>query len=454
MIPILDDWQKEILNYEGDIGLAKGRRIGATNLFAIKAIEHLMKNKNNHPSSQILCMSITEDQAEIIIAFALQYAREKYPSYIGIGADRPTKTKIIMQVGTNKRIMVARPMGTTGDTSRGFEGQILMIDEAAFHDRKFFTSATPILLTTGGHIWMWGTFQGKEGYFWDAYKEAVENQDPEARFKFWVKNTEEVFNNRPISETWTEKIKEGALRTLDKEKKSMTEAEYSQEYLAKPLDDIKRWFNQELIDKLCHVPESPAVRGKMYFGHDIARFGEDATTHEGIDKLNEKEYWQIHHEVAMKKRITETADRIIELCIQYQSKKHGIDTGGLGAGVYDILLRHRKTKYVISALNNASLALSSDGKEKKKLLKEEMYTIMLLLAQRGYIHLLDRPEIRASLASIQYEYVRIRGAETKLKITSKYGHIVEGLARAIYEAYQDQTLIPFVSYSTSNRSIF
>ncbi len=450
---VLDEWQKEILAYEGDIGLAKGRRIGATNLFAMKAIEHLMTHKNNHPSSQILCMSITEDQAELVIAFALQYAREKYPDYIGRGTDRPTKTKIIMQVGTNKRILLARPMGATGDSSRGFEGQVLMVDEAAFHDRKFFTSATPILLTTGGHIWMWSTFQGQEGYFWDAYKEAVIDGDENSRFKFWIKNTEEVFNEREISPTWTEKIKENALKTLDKEKRSMTEAEYSQEYLAKPLDQIKRWFTEEIIDKMCHLQKSEAIRGKVYFGHDIARFGEDETTHEGIDKVSEKEYYQIHHEVGMKKRITETADRIIELQISHNAKKHGIDTGGLGAGVYDILLRHKKTKNVVSSLNNASLSLSSDGQQKKKLLKDEMYTIMLLLAQRGYIHLLDRPEIRASLASVQYEYFRIKGAETRLRITSKYGHIVEGIVRAIYEAYNDQTLTPFVTYSKS-RNIF
>ena len=41
---ILDDWQKEILADEhSHILLAKGRRIGATRIFAIKAVEWLRK---------------------------------------------------------------------------------------------------------------------------------------------------------------------------------------------------------------------------------------------------------------------------------------------------------------------------------------------------------------------------------------------------------------------------
>ena len=73
-----DPWQEEVLAYKGDLMVAKGRRIGATHIMGIKAIEHLIHNKNTHPSSQIVCVSLTEDQAQLIICFALQYAEDKY----------------------------------------------------------------------------------------------------------------------------------------------------------------------------------------------------------------------------------------------------------------------------------------------------------------------------------------------------------------------------------------
>ena len=45
----LDDWQKEILeDEEHHILLAKGRRIGATHLFAEKAVKWLKNHYNPH----------------------------------------------------------------------------------------------------------------------------------------------------------------------------------------------------------------------------------------------------------------------------------------------------------------------------------------------------------------------------------------------------------------------
>lgn len=449
-IPVFDDWQQEIIDYEGDIGLAKGRKIGATWIFAAKAVEHLKKYKNTHPTSQIICVSVTEDQAELIIAFALQYAQHACPNLIARGMDRPTKTRLILDVYGNKRILIARPKGASADSTRGFECQVLMIDEAAFHDRNFFASATPNIMSKGGHIWMWSTFNDKDGYFWDHYKEAMIDQDPDARFKFWHKNTEEVFHNRPLSETWTQETKDRILRVLEREKKSMTDAEYALEYLAVPQDDIKCWFSDDDLDKMCDLKEEAKIEGKkIYFGSDLARMGEDETVHAGFNKKGDDIY-QIHHEVLTKKRINESVDRIIQLTLQYKTIKHGVDTGGLGAGAYDFLIKHKKTRDVVTSLNNASLALDSQGNKTKKLLKEEMYSIWKILANRGKIHLLDRPEIRTSLKSIQYEYVKVAGRETKLRIVAKYGHIAEAFVRGIYEAYKDQTMRPFITSSNSN----
>jgi len=85
----------------------------------------------------------------------------------------------------NRRILLAKPVGDTGRSSRGFEGQVLMVDEAPFQPDLFFEAAKPILATTNGRIWMFGTFDGSEGYFYNNYARTIIKKDPKARFKVW-----------------------------------------------------------------------------------------------------------------------------------------------------------------------------------------------------------------------------------------------------------------------------
>ncbi len=254
----LDPWQKEILAHNDDILIAKGRRIGATHIMGVKAIEYMMAHKNDHPSSQLICVSLTEDQAQLIILFALQYAREKYPEFIGKWANKPTMNRIILVVDGNRRILLARPVGVTGDSIRGFEGQVLMVDEASRMPKLFWAAAKPVLLTTGGKIWMWSTFHGKQEYFWKSFNKSYNLKDPKSRFKTWLLDSEEVIENRKISESWTEEQREGALKILEEEREDMTEAEYAQEYLARPSDKIRKLFNEDLIREL-QTLERPEV---------------------------------------------------------------------------------------------------------------------------------------------------------------------------------------------------
>src|SRR3990167_3418927 len=104
---VLDEWQKEIIADETHhILLAKGRRIGATHLFAIKAIEWLKTHHNPHPNSQIVCASITEDQAQLIISFAHDYALKNCKHLIAKGKDKPALNKLVLKVNGNRRILI------------------------------------------------------------------------------------------------------------------------------------------------------------------------------------------------------------------------------------------------------------------------------------------------------------------------------------------------------------
>lgn len=436
----LDDWQKEVIEYDDDLLIAKGRRIGATFIMGIKAIEYLMKHENTHPSSQIVCVSLTEDQAKLIILFALQHAQEKYKSYIGKGLNKPTQNRIILIVNGNKRILLARPVGNTGDSVRGFEGQILMVDEASRMPPLFWAAAKPILLTTGGKIWMWSTFAGKDGYFWDRFDDAYNKKDPKARFKVWLKDAEEVMYNRPISPSWTEEQREGAKRILEEEKKDMTELEYAQEYLAKPSDDLRQIFPDELVEKCCILSRKQVVSScPCFLGVDIARLGNDAGTYEIVERRRD---FLFHREsiVTRKKYTTETFDKIIELNKLWNFRKIGIDAGAgsLGVGILDFLLRVPGVRKKVVDLNNKKVIIDRDG-NKTKLLKEAMYIQLQMLMEQGKIKLLKDIDVQLSLRSVQYEYVRKEGQPTKVKIFSthhKLSDIVEGLIRAVHLANQ------------------
>lgn len=453
---IWDDWQKEILDYDGHIFLAKGRRIGATHLFAVKAVEYMATHYNDHPISQIVCGSITEDQAEIIIAFATQYALAKYPDLVGRGLDRPISKQLTLVVDGNKRQLIARPTSTP-DAARGFEGQILMIDEAAFHSKKFFDAATAILATTNGKIWMWSTFDGKDpdNYFWNRYDDIV-NKGVKSRFKLWVKDTETVFRERPISVAWTEEQRAGALQFLEEEKKEKSEGVYGQEYLARPLDEIMQFFPDDLIDAVCCLQPETKPRyyvNKIYGGFDIARYGEDESTYEFLEKEKETSLKQIHHEISHKQGVDKTADRIAQLDTIYKSKKLGIDTQGVGGGVYDILLNVPKVKNKVVSMENGTKPLDPDGNKMVKFFKEEMYINLLTLMQRGHIKLYNLAEIKASLKSVRYEYTKSKTGESELRIYGRYTHIAEGIIRAAWLAVKDKSLKPFVTH-TGSRKLF
>ncbi len=425
----LDSWQKEVLEYEDDLLIGKGRRIGATYLMGVKAIEYLMGHENKHPSSQIICVSLTEDQAQLIILFALQYAQEKYKKFIGKGKDRPQLNRIILKVNGNRRILLARPVGVTGDSVRGFEGQILMVDEASRMPKLFWAAAKPILLTTGGKIWMWSTFHGKQEYFWKSFNEAYNKKDPKARFKVWLKNSEEVIENRKISESWTQQQREDALKILEEERRDMTEAEYAQEYMARPSDKLRKLFDEDLIRELQSLerPEEIGEDNNFYLGVDVARLGEDLSTFEVIEKIDEDNYLHVENITTGKTLTTSSRDIIFNLENKFQFKQIFIDAYGVGTGVFDALLKDDRTKRKSVAIGHSSKPLDSEDKKRTKVTVWDLFENLKLLMEQRKIKLLKSDDIFHSLNSIQYEYI-----EDKIIITGSDKHIADGLVRAAW----------------------
>ena len=435
----LDPWQKEVMDYEGDILIAKGRRIGATHVMGRKAIKYLMEHENNHPSSQMICVSITEDQAQLIIQFALQYAQENYKIYIGKGKNKPTLNRIILVVNGNRRILLAKPVGATGDSIRGFEGQILMIDEASRMPKLFWAAAKPILLTTGGKMWMWSTFKGKQEYFWKSFNQAFNKKDKDSRFKVWLLNSEEVIENREICDSWTKHQRVEALKILEEERRDMTTEEYAQEYLAMPSDKLRQLFSEDLI-RSCQTLDRPemAAIGNYYLGVDVARLGEDESTFEVIQKVNNDNFQHVENLVTKKTLTTETSQKIFQLEDKFKFKEIFIDAYGVGTGVFDSLLTDDRTKRKSIAIGHTSKPLDNEEKKKTKIIPWDLYENLKMLMQQGKIKLLKGDDVFNSLYSIQYEYI-----ESKIIISGSYKHIADGLVRAAW-CSKDKRLEPCI----------
>lgn len=430
----LDNWQKEIIKDEKNhILLAKGRRIGATYVFACKAIEWMMTHHNSHPTSQIVCASLTLDQAQLLISFALEYARENYKSYIGKGKLAPTLNRIILKVDGNKRILIARPVGDTGRSARGFEGQVLMVDEAPFQPDDFFIAAKPILATTGGRIWMWGTFDGQDGYFWKNYKKAIIDQDPKARFKVWEKNTEEVLKERPISESWTEEQREGLKIHLEEERNDMSEMAYAQEYLGIAAAEKRQFYSDEWIDKVCIQDENEYIEkhGLFLGGFDLARMGGDEFTAEILKKKSSTKTIQVDHYTRKLLLTTDNEDLILEFTQKWNCKKSGIDAGSgtLGVSILDHLRKIPYMKRRLVPMNNRAISINQEDK-RQRLFNEDMHDNLRGMGDRGEITLFNRPDIKASFRSVRWDRVEDTHGLSKIKISGKNTHIVEGIIRA------------------------
>ena len=403
----LYDWQKQIIEHQGDIVAACGRQVGKSLCVSIKAGEYAANNKNK----VILVIASVERQAYLLFEKILAYLVDNYKSMIKRGKDRPTKSKVKLKNGS---VIYCLPTGLTGYGIRGYTVDLLIADEAAFIPEEVWTAVTPMLATThkrGGAVILLSTPHGKDSYFYRCFS------DP--NFKVFHISSEEVPH---IDQEW-----------LAREKQRMTALQYAQEYLGQFVEELSQFFPDELI-KECMVLKEEQPIGDRFLGVDIARMGSDQSVFVSVSRINKEKLRMFDMRITVKTRLTESIRIIKELDRKYHYKKIYIDTTGLGFGVFDPLLEDRHFARRVVSIENATRALDKDKKRKKKLLKEDLYNNLLWLMESKRIKLLDDPEIFKSLKSVQKEI-----EDDKVKIFGSYTHITEALIRAAW-CIKDKTL--------------
>jgi len=428
---ILDRWQEDVLAAEGNLCINSGRQVGKSAVVAIKASEYMV----NHPGKKILIISVTEDQAEMMMQKIMLYLVDNYKDQIAKGKSKPTKHLVTLKNGSAVK---CKAVGQYGLGVLGLTIDILIPDEAAYMPEAIWASVTPMLLTSGGNIWLVSTPNSREGYFYDAYT------NPDMGFKTFHVNSEEVAEQRP------EPQRSIMLNYLKSEKARMTDLQYAQQYLAQFLEELRQLFPDPLIKgaQALHRPSSSTLdthqsySGEHYLGVDVARMGKDQTTFEVLEKIDKKLYQR--ENIVMKKLLTtDTTRKIIELNRLYDFKRIYIDDGGLGVAVFDQLLLEEETRRKVVCINNSSRPLDRDEKRRKKILKEDLYLNLLRLMERGEIQLLDDPDIFLSIKSVVCE---ITTRANEVRIYGRYTHIVEGLIRAAW-CVREQNLNIYIEYN-------
>jgi hypothetical protein len=411
----LDGWQLEYIRAKGNCFLLCGRQVGKSTAASIKAVE-LAVHKHTK-GEDILIIAYTEKQAYNLFFKAFNYASIRYPHLISKKAkEKPTKHEFVL----NGVKIMCYAAGLMGEGLRGLTLKKIIIDEPRSMNDEVFTAVFPMVSVTGGSIDLLGTPGAKEGFF-------------------YMCSLRDDFQKFYVS---AEDCPRHSKEFLEGQKTILTELRYAQEYLAMFLDDMRRFFPDEWIKKVCVLkrPNSFNKIGKTYLGVDVAGLGEDEITFEVIHKLNKDRFEQVENIIDRKKLTTQTTEKILQLHDGYKFDMIGVDDGGVGFGVFSELLREPRTRDKVKALNNAKRFLSSDKKEKKKLMKEEMYYRLLLMGEQGKIKLLDDSNIKKSLQSVLTEVVIREGRDSIERIYGDDTHIVEGLIRANWVCTEDEGL--------------
>lgn len=415
----LDEWQQEVLDYEGNIAIRAGRQVGKSTIISIKASKVALLNHN----FSVMIISATERQAYLLFSKVLNYLWDNYRYAIKEGKDRPTKTEIKLKNGSFIRCL---PTGLDGLGIRGYTINLLIADEAAFIPIEVWPAVTPMLSTTGGNIILISTPYGRTGYFYDCF-----NDDT---FRTWHVSSEEVAKSRQDPQ------RTNMLKFYENEKERMTELQYAQEYLGEFVDELRQLFPDSLIKEICILRKEDVLpynqNGEFYLGVDIARMGGDASTFQVLEKVNKDRYNHILQIAETKKLTTWTYDKILELDNIFHFKKIGIDagSGSLGVTILDFLLRS-PVKRKVEALNNRQINLDYTGERKRNLLKEDMYLNLLALMEKHKIYLLRNDDLIHSLRAIQYEFAISNNMPSRLRVfakTHRYTDLVEGLIRSAW----------------------
>lgn len=401
-----DGWQRKVLNHQGSVAIRAGRQSGKSEVISQKAKDFAF----SHPNTVTLIIAASQRQSGLIFE-KVRGRCDEMDDYF----DKPTLTKIVLNNGSR---IYCVPAGRTGYSIRGYTVDLLIADEAAFIPETVWLAVTPMLAVssqTRGFGWLIliSTPFGKGGYF-----HACCHDDS--------------FLHIHVS---SEDCRRISKKFLQAEKRRMTKAQYRQEYLAEFCDEWNQFFPTDLIKKsMTFIEWSKSddfdSSAGYYLGVDIARYGGDENAFV-VCEFKKKKLKVVKCFTTDRVSTVDTVSRIQIIDKAFNFKKIFIDDAGVGGGVTDILLDRIGRRVV--GLNNASKRVQVQGEEKKRgILKEDLYSSVLMLLETGRLELISDLGLLRSLKSITYQYGELKSSNSSVKIFGDYAHLAEALVRACW----------------------
>jgi hypothetical protein len=399
-----DAWQKQVLETEGNITIRSGRQVGKSEVISAKARKFAL----DFPGTTTLIIAASQRQSSLLFEKVRAYLDQENDVY----AEKPTLTKVVLKNGSK---IYSLPAGRTGYFIRGFTIDMLIADEAAYIPETVWTAVVPMIAVsrkTRGMGWLvlLSTPFGRGGFFYDSF-------------------TDKDFRAFHVSSEDCCRI---PLDFLAKEKERMSKVEYAQEYLGEFVEDWNQFFPTDLIKKCMTFAEwdlrSDARPGAAYYlGQDLARYGGDEVANV-IVELKDRRLKAVKCLTRNRVSTITTIGETQVLDDAWNFRRIFTDSGGLGGPVLD-QLQERLGKRRVVGLDNSSKAVSVNGEEKRnKILKEDLYSNVLMLMETGRLELINDLDLLKSMKSIIFEYTNDRN----IKIFGNYSHLTEALVRACW----------------------
>jgi hypothetical protein len=402
---VWDPWQVKVLNHQGNQVIRAGRQSGKSEVISEKAMRFALENAG----TTTLIIAAAQRQSQLIF----EKVRGRLDELPDIYADKPTLTRVVL---TNGSRIYCVPAGRTGYSIRGYTVDLLIADEAAYIPEQVWLAVTPMMAvseTQKGFGWsiLISTPFGKGGYFY----ECCHDSD---------------FLHTHVS---TEDCKRVTKKFLQQKKRSLSKAQYAQEFLAEFTDEYRQFFPTKLIkERMNFIEWSKKTdydpNSSYYLGVDFAGYGGDENAFV-IAEINRKKRVKIVR--CMTTERTSAPDTIARIQLYHETfnfKRIFVDDGGLGSPITD-LLKEKIGKRTVMGLNNSSKRITEQGEEKKRgIFKEDLYSHALMLMETQMIDLIADPDLMRSLKSITFEYT----ADKNLKIKGSYSHLTEAFVRACW----------------------
>lgn len=431
---VMDPWQKEVMQYQGNMSLRCGRQTGKSETISEKGMRFALKNAE----TTTLVIAASQRQSGLIF--------EKINAKIGIEHDRliekaikkwkkenpekplraeikreieytqglyssmPTQTKIEL---TNGSKIYCLPTGKTGAYIRGYTIDLLIADEAAYIPEQVWTAIIPMVAVSRkkkgfGWIILLSTPFGKGGYFYNS----CHDKD---------------FKQLHIKSEDCPRIPKEFLR---KERQRLSRIEYAQEYLAEFVEEFQQIFPTALIKNRMNflswdLKKDYSSKRSYYLGVDFARFGGDENAFVIVELNNQtKQLKVVKCMTTERKSIVDTCGKIQKLHEAFHFRKIFVDDGGVGGGATD-LLQDKIGKRKVRGLNNSSRSTTG---QVGKILKEDLYSNAVVLMENKEIDIINDMELQRSLKSVTFEYT----SQNNLRIYGKYTHLAEAFVRACW----------------------